>query len=253
MYKYFISYIKFFIKSNTVKQLLNNNEYYKNIETLLSNDNFVDEMLGETHFRFLPFYGSKNYYGYTNKDLMMSFINSVPEVPESLNIVNENENITNLFNICLLFSIWVKFVISLHEFIIHLIYGYLHYFSNKKLDSISFKEKIDNNDGGFHFERLLKGDTKFQSLNLNIIITLLDGVSCTKDLSEFREHFESKIDIDNIIEKNKKKQFKGFLGDFLKSYPIDFNYFKKDNNEITVSCRAFSGIYVNMTRNKPDS
>ena len=56
-----------------------------------------------------------------------------------------------------------------------------------------------------------------------------------------------------IIKKNIKKQFKGFLGEFLKKYPIDFSYFKKQKNTINVSCRGFSGVGINLVRNGYDS
>ena len=255
LYKSFISYIKFFIHSKVIRQIFDSNDYYENIKILLMYNNFINEILDDTHFRFLPFYGSKNYYGYTNKDLMMCFINSIPEVPDNIDITNNNYKIQNYYNICLLFSIAVKFFTSLHEFIIHLIYGYLHFFSNKKIDSISFKEKMDNNNGGFHFERLLTGATKFEILDINSVIVLLDGVSCMKNLSEFQDDLKAEINIDKIIERNNKKQFKGFLRDFLEKYPIDFNYFKDEKNIIQISCRGFNDdvIGIRMVRNEPDS
>ena len=253
LYKSFIEYIKFFIKSKVIRQIFDNNDYYENIKVLLFDDKYIEEMLDDTHFRFLPFYGTKNHFGYTNKDLMMCFINSIPEVPDEIEISDKEEEIENCYHICLLFSIGVKFITSLHEFIIHLIYSYLHYFSNKKLDTTSYKEKIDKNDGGNHFERLLNGSTKFEYLNINSIVVLLDGVSCNKNLSEFQEDLNAEIDIDMIIEKSNKKQFKGFLGEFLKKYPIDFNYFKEQKNTINVSCRGFTGVGINLARNGYDS
>ena len=48
-------------------------------------------MLSENHFRFLPVYGSYQHYGYTNKDLMVSFINSIPEITENIEIKIEME------------------------------------------------------------------------------------------------------------------------------------------------------------------
>ena len=63
----------------------------------------------------------------------------------------------------------------------------------------------------------------------------------------------AEIDIDKIIEKNNKKQFKGFLGEFLEKYPIDFNYFKEEKNEITVSYGRFIGVGIYLARNIYDS
>ena len=135
--------------------------------------------------------------GYTNKDLMMCFINSIPELPNNIQVTKENKGTDNLKNICLLLSIGVKFVTSLHEFIYHLVSSYLFYLSSKKLDSDLFKEDVDKDDGGFCFERLLKGDERFQLLNLNIILVLLDGVSCNKNLLEFQKDLKAKINIDD--------------------------------------------------------
>ena len=81
----------------------------------------------------------------------------------------------------------------------------------------------------------------------------MDGISCQKNLSEFQIDLNSEINIDDIILRNKKKKFKGFLSDFLEKYPINFNYFKDEKNKITVSCRGYNGIGVSMVRNEPDS
>ena len=54
-YKSFVSYIKFFILSKVIRQILDNNYCYENIKISLMNDNFINEMLGNAHFRFLPF------------------------------------------------------------------------------------------------------------------------------------------------------------------------------------------------------
>ena len=48
-------------------------------------------MLIENHLRFLPIYDSHQNYGYTNKDLMVSFINSIPEITEYIEIKIEME------------------------------------------------------------------------------------------------------------------------------------------------------------------
>ena len=255
LYDSFMNYIKFFIKSNAIQQLLQENECYKNIAILLNNENFIDEMFDEEHFRFIPLYGTKNTYGYTNKDLMIACINSIPEISENIRITNVKTKIENIFNCCLLFSIGVKFVTSLHEFIIHLAYAYLHYFSNKKLDSNSFKEPIDNGDGGFFFERQLNLGKKFEFLDINSIVTLLDGVSCQKNLSEFQEDLNKSIKISELKERYKEGKINGFLGEFLQKYPINFDYFnEKKKNKPTVSCRGYDGaVGISMIRFGPDS
>ena len=209
-----MNYIKFFIKSKTIKQLLQRKESYKNIEILLNNENFIDEMLDEEHFRFIPLYGSKNTFGYTNKDLMLICINSLPEISENIRITNPKTKIENIFNCCLLFSIGVKFITSLNELIIHLINGYLHYFSKNKLYTNSFKEPIDNKELELDFERQLNGGKKFGFLDITSIVTLLDGVSCQKDLSEFQKDLNASIKIAELKERYKEGRINGFFQKF---------------------------------------
>ena len=254
LYDEFIDYIKYFIRTKAMKQLLQENECYKNIGKLLDNQRFLDEMLDEDHFRFIPFYGSKNFYGFTNKDIMISTINSIPEISENIRIINKNSNITNIYNSCLLFSLGVKFVTSLQEFLIHLVYAYLHYFSNKKLGSDSIKDVVDNNDRGFYFERKLTGGNKFDCLDINKIIVLLDGVSCEKDLLGFQSDLKKIYNISEIKKRYNEGNIKGFLGEFLKKYPINFNYFSKSKKNIQiVSCRGWGNIGISMIRNGYDS
>ena len=235
-------------------------------------------MLDESHFQFLPFYGSKYHFGYTNKDLMISFINSIPEIAEHVEIEDNDEedekmeekgdniidsenieeeeeeeekelqdNIRNLTNICLLLSIGVKFITSIHEFVIHLAYAYLHFFSNKNLDSDSFKEYEDE-DGGFSFERILNGGKKFESLDIISVVVLLDGVSCQKNLSDFQKDLNGKLSIKDLKKRIMKGKIGGFLKDFLDKYPINFDYFKEGRKNPKISCRSSSGIRIYMNR-----
>ena len=304
LYEPFIEYIKFFIKSKALNEALNKKKDYDNIRMLLGNDNYLDEMLSENHFRFLPLYGASNHFGYTNKDLMISFINSIPEITKNIQIKIEEEDIfkdekqineekdeeknkdgnqinkedkdmiieeeeekeilgeeekkylektiKNLTNICLLFSIGVKFIISLHEFIIHLMYGYIFYFSEGKIETISFKEGNDN-DGGVTFEKILNGGTKFESLNINYIVYLLDGMSCEKDLEEFQKDLHSEVDLKKINARIKNGEVKGFLAKFIEKYPIDFDYFKDSSYAPKVFCRSSSELCVTIESVGPDT
>lgn len=256
LYDSFIEYIKFFIKSNVMQEILQNNECYHNIAILLNNDNYIDEMLSETHFRFLPFYGSDNFFGITNKDILVSFINSVPELARRIKIykiiedlvnIEEKEIMKNITNICLLLSIGVKFITSLHEFIIHLVYGYLHYISEKRLDCDSYKEN-DVKDGGFFFEQQLSGGKRFESLNINSVIVLLDSFYCQKNLADFQKNLNENTNIDELKQRIKEGKIGGFLKNFLDKYPINFDYFKERINELKISCRRISDIEIIMDR-----
>ena len=152
LYDDFISYLKDFIKSKCFKEIIQNIDDYKNIEILINNEQFINELLDDTHFRFLPFYRIDNYFGFTNKDIMITFINSIPEIAKNIKISKENE-IENVTNICLLFTIAVKFITAINEFIIHLTYGYLNYVTKKKIGVDSKKESIDENNGFFFWKK----------------------------------------------------------------------------------------------------
>ncbi len=239
LYDYFISYIKEFIKSRSFIDLINENTCYNNIYALLKNENYIEEMLDDIHFQFLPFYGTENYFGFTNKDLEISLINIIPEIAADITIGNENE-IENITNLCLLFSIAVKFITSLHEFIIHLTYGYLHYLTGKELSAHSKKGSIDKNDGGNFFESKLTGGFKFEFLNINNVVNLLDGVSINKSLKDFQKDVTCGLDIKTLIQRQKNNEFQGFLSEFLKKFKIDFSFFEDYNlDQVMVSCRMY--------------
>ena len=276
LYDSFINYIKYFIKSKTMKQILKDKNYYLNIERLLDNDYYLNEMLDETHFGFLPFYGSQNHFGFTNKDLLILFINSIPEIADNLAIEDKEEEeggenvedikemegeeeeekedkkalqnkIQNLTNICLLLSIGVKFITSLHELVINFTLGYLHYFSEKKLNFDSFKAEKEK-DGDFNFEKQLNNGNRFDYLDINSVIILLDGSFCKKDLSDFRNDLKSEIDIEALKKRIDEGKIEGFLKDFLDKYHINFDYFKDRKFWPQISCRKSSDIGIFMNR-----
>ena len=257
LYEDFINYIKDFIKSEFFKQLLNQTEDYKNISILLNNEKYLEEILNETYLRFLPFYGSSNLYGYTNKDMMVSFINSIPQITNNIKIVKERD-ITNITNICLLFAVAEKFISVLHEFITHLTYSYLNFVTKKKIDSSSKKGSMDEDDGSFFFHKLLRNDTiKFDFLNINQVINLLDGSFKKNNFSEFQNGLKCIFNYDNLINKIdeiNKKENGGFLKIFLMKYNIDFTYFKncKKNNP-KICCRGKNRIGISMIRYGCDS
>ena len=252
LYQDFINYLKEFIKSEFFKELLNKIEEYKNISILLNNEQYLEELLNETYLRFLPFYGSTNLYGYTNKDIMVSFINSIPKITNNIKIIKKKD-INNITNICFLFAIAEKFVTVLHEFIIHLTYSYLNFVSKKKINSSSKKESMDEDDGGFFFEKLLKDDySKFEFLNINQIINLLDGSFKEINFSKFQNSLKCNFNYEFLINKINdidKKEYGGFLKKFLKKYNIDFTYFKNfKNNDPKISCRGSKRIGISMER-----
>jgi len=257
LYEDFINYLKDFIKSDFFKQLLNKIEEYKNISTLLNNDQYLDELLNETYLKFLPFYGSSNLYGYTNKDIMVSFINSIPRITKNIEIIKERD-INNITNICLLFAIAEKFITVLHEFIIHLTYSYLNFITKKKIDASSKKGSMDDGDGGYFFEKLLKDDnSKFNLLNINNVINLLDGSFKEVEFSQYQNSLKCDFNYNDLINKINnfhKKEYGGFLKIFLIKFNIDFTYFKIfKNNNPNISCRGSKKIGISMERYGSDS
>ena len=124
----------------------------------------------------------------------------------------------------------------------------MHYFSEKKLDSDSFKDEKDE-DGGFYFEKQLNNGKRFDYLDINSVIVLLDGSFCKKDLSNFRKDLKSKINIKGLKKRIKEGKIEGFLKDFLDKYPINFDYFQDRKVEPKISCRKISdfGIFMNRS------
>lgn len=213
IYDSFIKYLKLFMRSNCIMQALDKDTRYAKIKNLIKDEKYLDEVLSPKHLKFLPFYYVEDFCGVTNKDLLISIINSIPRFCNSTGCLSEIEK---RFNLLLLFSIGVMFISCLHEILIHFTVGYLVYYSNYDYGSESPKAQ-GFNDGGYYFENLLGGNA-FSNLSLQTIITLFDGESCEKSLEEFQKNLNKKID----LEKLKKKQFKGFLGDYLKVLDIDF-------------------------------
>jgi hypothetical protein len=183
---------------------------------------------------------------------MVSFINSIPKITNNIKIIKKKD-INNITNICFLFAIAEKFVTVLHEFIIHLTYSYLNFVSKKKINSSSKKESMDEDDGGFFFEKLLKDDySKFEFLNINQIINLLDGSFKEINFSKFQNSLKCNFNYEFLINKINdidKKEYGGFLKKFLKKYNIDFTYFKNfKNNDPKISCRGTKRIGISMER-----
>ena len=213
IYDSFIKYLKVFMRSKCVMQALDKDIRYAKIKNLIKDEKYLEEVLSPKHLKFLPFYYVEDFCGVTNKDLLISIINSIPRFCNSIGYLS---GIEKKFNLLLLFSVGVMFVSNLHEILIHFTSGYLMYYTNYDYGAESPKSQ-DFNDGGFYFENILGGNV-FNNLSLQAIITLFDGESCQKSLDEFQQNLIKKID----IEKLKKKQFKGFLGDYLKVLDIDF-------------------------------
>ena len=180
------------------------------------------------YFKFLSFYNIKNYFGFTNKQILISIINSIPELVIGYNKIPDENNMR--YNVCLLFTITIKFITTLYEIVMHLTSGYINFITGKKIDSKS--PKGNNKDGGYYFEsKIIGGAGKFDKIKLNHVIALLNGNSCEKSLKDFRNDLNNeKMSYSELCELIKRiNNSLGFLGNFLEKFPIDFTYFKNIN------------------------
>ena len=250
LYDEFIKYIKVFIKSRCVEEALNTDKRYEELNKLIKNDKYLDEILSKKHLKFLPLYYSEDFCGITNKELEISIINAIPRF---CNINKGLSEYRDLFNLLLLFSIGLMFITCLHEILIHLSFGYLLFYSNKKLGSDSPKTKTLN-DGGYFFEDILGGTGTFRFMNLQKIIILLDGESCHKSLVDFKKALNSQLDLTIFS----KKQYKGFLGHYLKTMKINFEEIDKNIcNNLNISGRNdqlnLNSLFISNPINLPES
>ena len=108
----------------------------------------------------------------------------------------------------------MKFIILLHEFLIHILYGYLYHISDKHIFSESPKKSNKRFEcGGFLFEELFFG-RKIGEISIQEVITVLNG-DCLDSFEKFKEQF--KKDFEGINPKSK------LLKNILKKYPVELD------------------------------
>ena len=117
---------------------------------------------------------------------------------------------------------------------------------------------MDDGDGGYFFEKLLKDDnSKFNLININNVINLLDGSFKEVNFSQYQNSLKCDFNYDVLINKINninKKEYGGFLKIFLMKFNIDFTYFKKfKNNNPKISCRGSKRTGISMIRYGSDS
>ena len=153
IYPELLNYFKIFIKSKCIKEFLEKNEQYKDIINLIKNDSIINEFLNSKYLKSAPLFDFCP-IGYTNKDIMVYLIIGIPLLLQNYKIKNQQEY-QNIKNVIFLFNVGMKLIILLHEFLIHILYGYLYHVSEHKISSQSPK-KADRYDlcGGFLFEEL---------------------------------------------------------------------------------------------------
>ena len=237
IFKEFISYFKFFIKSKCLKEALEKNSLYENIIKLIENDEIIDNFLNSKYLKSIPlfdFCGS----GYTNKDLLISCITGLPILIKGFKKPESLEDYYELKNLIFLFNVGMKMITTLHEFIIHLLYGYLNIVSDREILSISPKKgkNFNSSDGGLYFEQMLFGRT-YGDIGFNDILVILNGEKINS-LNEFQNNLNLEFSPHSFKVKSV------FLKSFLKEYPITLNNYnqtkiystmKSINNKIYIS------------------
>ena len=214
-------YFNEFIHSKLIKEVLQ--KEHKNIIELIDSDCFTGFKLDEEYVKSMPLFNLIS-EGYTDKDCLISFISYFPIIIEEYGDINTLAQYNNIIKVFLYFDICNKFIVCLHEIIIHLSYGYLNYVTEGKINSKSPKESKKTNDsdehenGGSYFEKLLFGE-KIQTINMQLIYCLLNGQHFNDTIEQFRKCLLLEFDPVNI-----KKT--GLFGKLMEKYEINFNLFK---------------------------
>ena len=210
IYKEFLIYFKNFIKSKCFEEFLSNENVYENIIPLIKREDIIDKFLDKKYLIPAPFF-EFIILGFTNKDILVSFIIGKPILLNRFSIKNEKEY-NNLKNLIFLFNVGIKLIIFINEFVIHLLYGYIYYVSENKISFEYPKGNKSNDDGGLFFEKRFFG-REMREINLQEIIALINEESLEsyeKFKNNFNKEYEGFTPKSNLAKANFKK------------YPINF-------------------------------
>ena len=141
IYEDFKTYFKEFIHSNLMADVLK--DKHQNVLELINSDSFPGLSLDEKFMKAFPLY-DKLAQAYTDKDLLVSFISYFPTLINFDDPIDTMEKYINIKNVFFMFNVCEKFIVTLHEIIIHLSFGYLSYLTDGKIESKSPKESKKN-------------------------------------------------------------------------------------------------------------
>ena len=116
---------------------------HQNVLELIKSDSFPGLSLDEKFMKAFPLY-DKLAQAYTDKDLLVSFISYFPTLINFDDPIDTMEKYINIKNVFFMFNVCEKFIVTLHEIIIHLSFGYLSYLTDGKIESKSPKESKKN-------------------------------------------------------------------------------------------------------------
>ena len=141
IYEDFKTYFKEFIHSNLMADVLK--DKHQNVLELIKSDSFPGLSLDEKFMKAFPLY-DKLAQAYTDKDLLVSFISYFPTLINFNDPIDTMEKYINIKNVFFMFNVCEKFIVTLHEIIIHLSFGYLSYLTDGKIESKSPKDSKKN-------------------------------------------------------------------------------------------------------------
>ena len=229
IFQAFKEYFIQFIHSDLIKDVLGSD--HKIILELIESNKFKGLNLDDEFYKPLPLF-DKFSQGYTDKDVLISFITYFPTLIKNFGEINTKEGYDNIINVYFLYDVCSKFIITLHEILIHLCYGYLYYLTEGEINSVSPKQSKKNKvkqepDGGYYFESILFGES-VKSINLQLIYCLLNGEHLKDSKQKFQIYLQNDFNPNDLNNK-------GLFGVILKKYPINFKLF--NFNETTCDMR----------------
>ena len=218
--KEFKDYFNKFIHSKLIKEVLQ--KQHKNIIELIESECFTGFKLDEKYVKSIPLFSLIG-EGYTDKDCIISFISYFPIIIEEYGDIDTLEQYNNIIIVFYYFEICYKFIVCLHEIIIHLSYGYLNYITEGKIyskspkDSKKCKDSDEHKDGGSYFEKLLFGE-KIKKIDMQLIYCLLNGQHFDDTVEKFRQNL--------LLEFNPSQiKMTGLFGKLMLKYKINFDLF----------------------------
>lgn len=290
LYNDFIEYFYSFISSKLVKEALikSNNQY---IIELIESKKFPGFKLDERYVKIAPFF---QFFaeGFTNKDFVCSFISYFPFLVENHGPIKNLEQYYNLANINFYFNLTGKFILLLHEILIHLAYGYLEIMTGREIlnssPKSSKKSKIDEKENNEdtnkkntvidpNLKEINKIESNSKDINENdvngpkfdggsffekvlfgekVSVLKFQNVLTILDEECFNftvQQFQEKFNSKFNKKEFKGKEFKGFMGKLMEKYK--FNIDILNINDIQVNMRTANGQYLIMKLNNiiPDS
>ena len=125
----------------------------------------------------------------------------------------------------------------LHELIIHLLYGYMHILSDRKISYTSPKKgnNFNTNDGVLYFDQIFFGRI-FGDIGFNDILVILNGENLNS-LNEFQNNLGLEFEPELFQVKS------DFLISFLKEYPIELNNYSETKIHSTMKSMN-NGVYI---------